>query len=290
MAPKNPMTDVPRSSVIGFYDTHPINEEEILTKLRAKGLDLRAVTEAELCEFDQDHYGGLDAVEALADAAGIAAHHHVLDVCSGLGGPARWLAHTRGCRVTGLDFTRSRVEGARRLTARVGLADRVDFVEGDATAMPLPDAAFDIAIAQEGWCHIADKAALVSEVARVLVPDGTVAFTDIVVTADFTDTDAARLAATMKMPRLGTVDDYSQRLRANGFTDLHATDLTVAWKTILQARLQMYRSLRDTTVAQFGEARYAEYNSAYTFFVGLFAEGKLGGVRMVARRAAAAAR
>jgi sarcosine/dimethylglycine N-methyltransferase len=282
------MTDVPRSSVIGFYDTHPINEEEILTKLRAKGLALDALTEAELCEFDQDHYGGLDAVEALADAAGIAAHHHVLDVCSGMGGPARWLAHTRGCRVTGLDFTRSRVEGARRLTALVGLADRVDFVEGDATAMPLPDGRFDIAIAQEGWCHIADKAALTAEVARVLKPGGTLAFTDIVVIGDFTDTDAARLAATMKMPRLATVDGYTDHLRASGFTNLRATDLAATWKTILQARLQMYRSLRETTVAQFGQARYAEYDSAYTFFVGLFVEGKLGGVRWVAQRAPAA--
>ena len=107
----------------------------------------------------------------------------------------------------------------------------------------------------------------------------------IVVIGDFTDTDAARLAATMKMPRLATVDGYTEHLRASGFTDLRATDLSAAWKTILQARLQMYRSLRDTTVAQFGEARYAEYDSAYTFFVGLFVEGKLGGVRMVARRA-----
>lgn len=279
------MTDVPRSSVIGFYDTHPINEDEILAKLRAKGLDPDAITEAELCEFDQDHYGGLDAVQALADAAGIGAHHRVLDVCSGMGGPARWLAHTRGCRVTGLDFTRSRVEGARRLTARVGLADRVNFVEGDATAMPLPDEAFDIAIAQEGWCHIADKPALAGEVARVLAPGGTLAFTDIVVVGDFTDTDAARLAATMKMPRLITAPAYQQCLRASGFTELQATDLSQSWQGILQARLQMYRSLRDTTVARFGEARYAEYDSAYTFFVGLFTEGKLGGMRLVARRA-----
>lgn len=281
------MTDVPRSSVIGFYDTHPINEDEILAKLRAKGLDLDALTEAELCEFDQDHYGGLEAVQALADAAGIAARHRVLDVCSGMGGPARWLAHTRGCRVTGLDFTRSRVEGARRLTARVGLADRVDFVEGDATAMPLPDGAFDIAIAQEGWCHIADKAALAGEVARVLAPGGTLAFTDIVVVGDFTDTDAARLAATMKMPHLIPAPAYLEHLRASGFTDLQATDLSLSWQGILQARLQMYRSLRDTTVARFGEARHAEYDSAYTFFVGLFTEGKLGGMRLVARRGTA---
>jgi ubiquinone/menaquinone biosynthesis C-methylase UbiE len=278
------MTDVSRASVIGFYDTHPINEDEILAKLRAKGLALDGLTEAELCEFDQDHYGGLDAVQALADAAGIAGRHRVLDVCSGMGGPARWLAHTRGCRVTGLDFTRSRVEGARRLTARVGLEQLVDFVEGDATAMPLADAGFDVAIAQEGWCHIADKPALIAEVARVLAPGGTLAFTDIVVIGDFTRDDAMQLAEAMKMPQLGTAEIYARLLQSNGFAMRETTDLSTAWKTILQARLQMYRSLRDTTVARFGEARYAEYDEAYAFFVNLFVQGKLGGVRMVARR------
>jgi ubiquinone/menaquinone biosynthesis C-methylase UbiE len=248
------------------------------------GLGVDALTEAELCEFDQDHYGGLEAVQALADAACITGRHHVLDVCSGMGGPARWLAHTRGCRVTGLDFTRSRVEGARRLTARVGLAQRVDFVEGDATAMPLPDARFDVVIAQEGWCHIADKPALIAEVARVLAPGGTLAFTDIVVIGGFTSDDARRLAEAMKMPQLGTVAGYAQLLQDRGFAMHDTTDLSTAWKTLLQARLQMYRSLRDTTVARFGEARYIEYDSAYSFFVNLFVQGKLGGVRMVARR------
>lgn len=79
------------------------------------------------------------------------------DVCSGLGGPSRWLAYQRSCRVTGLDFTESRVEGAKRLTRRVRLDYLVDFVRGDATAMPLPSSRYDVLIAQESWLHIADK-------------------------------------------------------------------------------------------------------------------------------------
>ena len=51
-------------------------------------------------------------------------------------------------------------------------------------------------------------------------------------------------------------------------------------------RLAMYRSLRDTAVAKFGEARYREYDAVYAHFVSLFVDGVLGGVRLVARRAA----
>ena len=56
--------------VARFYDTHPINEEEILAKLAARGLSLGALTQDDLKDFDQDHYGGTDAVDALAGAAG----------------------------------------------------------------------------------------------------------------------------------------------------------------------------------------------------------------------------
>ena len=103
-----------QAGVIGFHDTHPINEAEIRAKLRARGLADEAVTEREMSEFDQDHYGGVQAIEALADAAGITAATRVLDVCSGMGGPARWRALRHGCRVTGLELTASRVAGARR--------------------------------------------------------------------------------------------------------------------------------------------------------------------------------
>ena len=132
-----------KSGVIKFYDTHPINEVEILAKLAARGVSSDVLTEDDLKDFDQDHYGGTEALDTLADIAGIRRDHHVLDVCSGMGGPSRWLAHRRGCRVTGLDFTASRVEAAKRLSQRARLDHLVDFVHGDAAAMPLPACRYD---------------------------------------------------------------------------------------------------------------------------------------------------
>jgi len=160
------MHDTRRAAVAGFYETHPINEDEILQKLSGGGLDLGRLTEQELKDFDQDHYGGVEAVEALAEAAGISRGQHVLDVGSGMGGPARWLAHKFGCRVTGLDLTDSRVLGARRLTERVGLSGLVEFVQGDATRMPFPMSNFDALVSQEVWCHIPEKDALLAECTR----------------------------------------------------------------------------------------------------------------------------
>lgn len=279
------MCAVQKAGVIQFYDTHPINEDEILAKLSDRGANLDTLTENELKDFDQDHYGGVHVVEVLADKAGIRREHHVLDVCSGMGGPARWVAYRYGCRVTGLDFTESRVEAAKRLTRRVRLDHVVDFVHGDATAMPLPDSRYDVLIGQESWLHIPDKAALIRQCARVVKPAGTIAFTDIVLRAELTRSEEERLAAEMHAPNVASADRYEELLAQNGCRVELREDLSEEWKRILVDRLEMYRSLRDTTIAKFGEARFLEYDRAYSHFVGLFVAGKLGGVRIIARHA-----
>ena len=59
-----------RVEVVGFYDRHPINEAQILASLEKSGRKPGALTAEDLFEFDQDHYGGVEAVEARASRAG----------------------------------------------------------------------------------------------------------------------------------------------------------------------------------------------------------------------------
>lgn len=280
------MSNPHKAGVIKFFDTHPINEDEILAKVAARKVSLDGLTEDDLKDFDQDHYGGVDALDALADVAGIHAGHHVLDVCSGVGGPARWLAFRRGCRVTGLDFTRSRVESAKRLSQRARLDHLVDFVHGDATGMPLQDSDYDVVIGQESWLHIPDKSRLISECIRVLKPGGTLAFTDIVAQPLLEPATEARLAAEMRTSNIAAVETYVALLEERGCVVEVQDDLSGEWKRLLVDRLEMYRSLRDTTIAKFGEARFVEYDNAYSHYVSCFVAGTLGGVRIVARKPA----
>src|SRR6267142_1195538 len=157
--------------VIDFYDRHPISEAQVLDAVRrARGGGDGALPADDLFPFDQDHYGGLGAVDALARRAGITATSRVLDVCAGLGGPARFLASRRGCRVVGVELHAGRATSAARLTRDVGLAPEVAVVRGDAAALPFRRHAFDVCLSQEGLLHIADKAAVLAECHRVLVP------------------------------------------------------------------------------------------------------------------------
>jgi sarcosine/dimethylglycine N-methyltransferase len=277
------MSEAHSQRVVHFYDTHPINEEQIMEKIAAAG-DGSTVDEGFLMAHDQDHYGGTEAVDVLARLAAIGPASHVLDVCSGLGGPARYLADTTGCRVTGIDLTQSRVDGAERLTALAGLAERVDFRCADAGDNRLPDGAFDAVIGEEAWCHVPNKERLIGECARVLKVGGTTAFTDIVAGPELDGPKAERLSTDMAFTELATTDDYRNLLTAAGCTVFHIEDLTETWATILVERLAMFRELRVPTTERFGAAHFRHWDDTYAFFIGLFRSGGLGGLRMAAKR------
>ncbi len=275
----------PTAHVVDYYDGHPISEQQILDKLAAAGWDGSApLTEDILQAHDQDHFGGVAAVDALAAAAGIGPGSHVLDVCSGLGGPARYLAHNYGCTIQGIDFTESRVRGAAALTHRVNLDDRVRFRRANALANPFADGTFDVVIGQEAWCHIPEKASLVGECVRVLKRSGIIAFTDIVRTAATSPQTLARLQQEMRFFELATAEEYRNLIRDNGCDILAAEDLSQDWARILIDRLAMYRGLRDQTIGRFGTAHYQRWDAAYAHFVDQFQRATLGGCRIVARR------
>ncbi len=194
--------------VTEFYDTHPISERQVLGKLVQDGFDLSSIDQGILQDYDQDHFGGLAATDTLACLANVGGLTHVLDVCSGLGGPARYLAHHYGSRVTGIDLNQSRVDGAVRLTEMVGLEEKVSFYRANALSSTLPSDEFDALIAQEAFCHIPDKPRLLTECVRLLKPGGLIAFTDILATTSMTTTVRKSLRQEMAFTEIDTLDVY----------------------------------------------------------------------------------
>jgi sarcosine/dimethylglycine N-methyltransferase len=283
---RQPCPCEPVTSVIDFYDRHPISESQVLAAVRRRRgvLADAPLTADDLFDFDQDHYGGLAAVDSLARLAGIDAGAHVLDLCAGLGGPARFLASRRGCRVVAVELNAGRATGAARLTRLVRLQQMVRVVRGDAIALPFGGARFDACVSQEALLHIADKSAVLREAHRVLTVGGRLAFTDWVARPTLGDGERRRLHEWMAATTLQSLDGYRALLGTAGFRAVVVEDLTDEWRSILRARLEMFRALREETVARLGEARYREYDQLYAFFVGLIEAGKLGGGRFSATR------
>jgi ubiquinone/menaquinone biosynthesis C-methylase UbiE len=106
-----------------------------------------------------------DLVAAVAPAAG----ERFLDVATGTGEVALRAARA-GADVTALDFAPALLEQARAKGAAEGLA--IEWIEGDAQAMPFEDGSFDVAASNFGVIFAPDAEAAASELARVCVPGG----------------------------------------------------------------------------------------------------------------------
>src|SRR5579884_1576989 len=154
--------------------------ERLKTALTTLGPEDQRLTPQQLGALDQFHTRGLAATAELAKLTGISAEMAVLDVGSGLGGPARFLAATFGCRVTGIDLSEPFVDAARYLTARTGQGDKVAFQAASALELPFADGSFDAVLLQHVAMNIADRARLYREIRRVLKQGGRFATFDVV--------------------------------------------------------------------------------------------------------------
>ena len=265
-----------------YYDEHPISEARVLEALAAQGFGGPLTAEA-LFEFDQDHYGGLAAVDALAGRAGVGASSRVLDLCAGLGGPARFLASRRGSAVVALELHPGRAAGAARLN-RLVKQTRVAVVRADAATLPFANGAFDTCLSQEALLHIADKPAVLAECHRVLVPGGRLAFTDWIAFPSLGDRERERLWEWMAATTLQTLDGYRALLGRASFTAVEAEDLSGEWRSIVRKRLELHRALRPQREARLGQRSYEECDQLHAYFVRLIEAGKLGGGRFTATR------
>jgi len=129
---------------------------------------------------DEFHTRGRASTIDLARLLALTGSERVLDLGSGIGGPSRYLAKTFGCRVTGLDLTPEFCQVATMLSQRTGLAEKVDYRQGDALALPFAGQSFDVVWSQNAVMNIADRDRLYAEICRVLKPGGRYAFSDVV--------------------------------------------------------------------------------------------------------------
>jgi SAM-dependent methyltransferase len=153
--------------------------QRIVSALRKAGKSLDSLTVEDLAPLDQFHTRGLAATRELVSFAGVKESSRILDVGSGLGGPARVFASQAKCHVTGVDITQEFCDAATLLSTLTSLEEVTEFRCADATALPFDDARFDLAFTIQVQMSIEDKERFYAEISRVLRPGGRFAFQDI---------------------------------------------------------------------------------------------------------------
>lgn len=208
------------SDIADYYQSGDLLDR-LGTALAADGIDPAKPTVTELATYDHFHGRGLEATAELAGALSVEPADHILDIGSGIGGPARYIAERFSCRVTGIDLTAEFCDVARRLTDRTGQADKVSFECANALAMPFEDASFDGAYSMNVAMNIADKTGFYREISRVLKPHGWFALSELA-RGPGPDMDyPTPWADTAASSFLATIDETRSALAQCGFAVEH---------------------------------------------------------------------
>jgi SAM-dependent methyltransferase len=238
-------------------------------------------------DIGQNSWLTVDEYERLLPLLDLRPASHVLEVASGSGGPALYVARTFGCRVTGIDANESGVATASQAAAAAGVDQQVCFRHADAAGvLPFEPAAFDALICIDSMNHFPDRAGVLREWRRVLRPGGRALFTDpVVITGPVTNDELDRRSAIGLFVFLPA--GLNERLiEEAGLRVIRQEDVT-ANAALTSGRWHQARAARrDDLVRIEGEARFTGLQSFFQTVHDLTRERRLSRIAYVVERPA----
>eukprot|EP00900_Chrysochromulina_parva_P024639 jgi/Chrpa1/6809/Chrysochromulina_OHIO_Genome00001182-RA len=240
-----------------------------------------------LGHLDQYHYLGTEACDEVAELLGLGPGSTLLDIGSGIGGPARYLAATTGCSVVGVELQRDLYEASASLTSRCRSINKlVSFVNADATgvhSLQLPQpfglhGQFDHFMSLLVNLHIPDRRALHAGILPRIRPGGTFVIDDFAAVAPATAAEGRTLVDLVKAPSVTSVSAYVAELEDVGFVDVETVDMTAKWAHWTAARHTEYVAAEAEMVALHGRQIFENRSYFYSKIDELFAGGRVGGL------------
>ena len=221
-----------------------------------------------------------------ADMANVSEQSHVLEVGSGSGGPAVYLAAARGCHVTGIDVNEHGVRNGERLALARGLSERVTFRVVDASqTLPFATGALDAVLSNDAMCHIANRREVLREWHRVLRPGGRMVFTDAMIVTGLVSAEELAIRSSIGWYLFVPPGENERLIRGAGFELLASEDVTAAAEVVAQRWRAARERHRDELVSREGEANFAGLQRFLACVHQLSAERRLSRYCYLAERA-----
>jgi len=177
----------------------------------------------------------------------------LLDLGSGYGGAARYLAKNFGCHVTCLNLSSNQNERNRALNKKNDLDGLITVVEGNFEDIPFPENSFDVAWSQDAIVHSADRKLVVQEVVRVLNDKGEFIFTDLMQTYDCPNNILKPIIDRIQLDSMGSFGFYLEQGRKLGVKQIEVQNLSEHLTTHYQRVMEETQDRYDEMVESCGK-------------------------------------
>ena len=263
------------------------NVDRIFNELREIGKSTSSTLLVEdLTKFDQLHYHGTDAIDIFIEKLEINEKTKILDVGSGIGGPARYIANQTGAEITAIELQSDQNNLAKDLTKKCGLSNKVNHICGDILDYDFKNQTFDAVVSWLTLYHIANHEILLKKLFDLLNPNGFFYTEDITSRINLSNADRKEIKKEIYGIHLPYFDNYISNLEQNGFKLIFSEDMSSSWTDFTKERIKKYNSEKERNIRVHGKEVYESLNSFYNFVGQYFSNGKLGGIRVIAKKLA----
>ncbi len=180
--------------------------------------------------------GGLESTKEIVASLNLKPDMQVLDIGSGLGGSAFYMAQEYGVQVHGLDLSHNMLSLAQERLQDLNLESQVRFEYGDVLDCEV-ESMYDVAYSRDAFLHIENKGRLFEVIHRALKPNGLLFFSDYC-WGEGKHSEEFLAYVAQRGYILHTVKEYGKLITAAGFNDVEALDKTKLFGDYLHIELE----------------------------------------------------
>ena len=261
------------------------NVGRIFNELREIGKDKSKLLNVEdLIKFDQLHYCGTEAVDFAIKNTQINSKKSVLEIGSGIGGPARYIAYKTGASVTAVELQADQHKIALDLTKRCNLLKIVNHIRDDILNYNWKNKEFDVVVSWLALYHIKNHNKLLKNCYNLINENGYFFAEDLISVKKLSTKNLSELSIDLYANYLPAYEVYLNDLEKKGFKIIYHKNMTQKWAKFIRKRKLKYEDNKSRNIRVHGEKTHESINYFYNIVDKHFSSQKIGGIKVIARK------